>query len=210
MGCGLWPLERSVSYRCTHDERGSLRRTPSYFFIFLHDLIIKNGTNGLLLLSFPLLEYLLLQVIVVEDHDDCNNLILLRFRFPPYLTDPVAIYLIYMLSQSSSYVYRLAADRLALLIDRIGVPEYVPTEFRVQAQQNEGSESVSLAFSTMMLTSIKRRKKMCALPHRPATTSINLLPPELPLPYPSKANANEKKNCVKREIRDEREDMYGG
>lgn len=204
MGCGLWPLERSVSYRCTRDERGSLRRTSSYSFNFLHDLIIKNGTNGLLLLSFPLLEYLLL--IVVEDHDDCNNLLLLRFRFPPYLTDPVAIYL--MLSQS--YVYRLAADRLALLIDRIGVPEYVPTEFRVQAQQNEGLESVSLAFSTMMLTSIKRRKKMRAPPHQPATTSINLLPPELPLPYPSKANANEKKNCVKREIRDEREDMYGG
>lgn len=189
MGCGLWPLERSVSYRCTHDERGSLRRT-SYFFIFLHDLIIKNGTNGLPLLSFPLLECLLL--IVVEDHDDCNNLLLLRFRFPPYLTDPVAIYL--MLSQS--YVYRLAADRLALLIDRIGVPEYVPTEFRVQAQQNEGSESVSLAFSTMMLTSIKRRKKMRAPPHRPATTSINLLPPGLPLPYLSKANANEKKRKI--------------
>lgn len=124
MGCGLWPLERSVSYRCTRDERGSLRRTSSYSFIFLHDLIIKNGTNGLLLLSFPLLEYLLL--IVVEDHDDCNNLLLLPFRFPPYLTDPIAIYL--MLSQS--YVYRLAADRLALLIDRIGVPECVPTEFR--------------------------------------------------------------------------------
>lgn len=206
MGCGLWPLERSVSYRCTRDERGSLRRTSSYSFIFLHDLIIKNGTNGLLLLSFPLLEYLLL--IVVEDHDDCNNLLLLPSRFPPYLTDPVAIYLIYMLSRS--HVSRFAADRLALLIDRIGVPEYVPTEFPVQAQQNEGSESVSLAFSTMMLTSIKRRKKMRAPPHRPATTSINLLPPELPLPYPSKANANEKKNCVKREIRDEREDMYGG
>lgn len=171
MGCGLWPLERSVSYRCTHDERGSLRRTSSYFFIFLHDLIIKNGTNGLLLLSFPLLEYLLL--IVVEDHDDCNNLLLLRFRFPPYLTDPVAIYL--MLSQN--YVCRFAADRLALLIDRIGVPEYVPTEFPVQAQQNEGSENVSLAFSTMMSTSIKRRKKMRAPPqstghhvHQPSTS----------------------------------------
>lgn len=172
MGCGLWPLERSVSYRCTRDERGSLRRTSSYSFIFLHDLIIKNGTNGLLLLSFPLLEYLLL--IVVEDHDDCNNLLLLPFRFPPYLTDPLAIYL--MLSRG--HVCRLAADRLALLIDRIGVPEYVPTEFRyVQAQQNEGSESVSLAFSTMMSTSIKRRKKMCALPqstghhvHQPSTS----------------------------------------
>lgn len=207
MGCGLWPLERSVSYRCTFDERGSLRRTSSYYFIFLHDLIIKNGTNGLLLLSFPLLEYLLL--IVVEDHDDCNNLLLLPSRFPPYLTDPVAIYLIYMLSRS--HVCRFAADRLALLIDRIGVPEFVPPPSSdMQAQQNEGSESVSLTFSTMMLTSIKRRKKMCALPHQSATTTINLLPPELPLPYPSKANANEKKNCVKREIRDERDEMYGG
>lgn len=68
--------------------------SSSYFFIFLHDLVIKNGTNGLLHLSFLLLEYLLL--IVVEDHYDCNNRLLLPLLFPPYLTDPDAMQSIWL------------------------------------------------------------------------------------------------------------------
>lgn len=83
--------------------------SSSYFFIFLHDLVIKNGTNGLLHLSFLLLEYLLL--IVVEDHYDCNNRLLLPFLFPPYLTDPDAMQSIWLVL---CHVRRFTADRLAL------------------------------------------------------------------------------------------------
>lgn len=95
--------------------------SSSYFFIFLHDLVIKNGTNGLLHLSFLLLEYLLL--IVVEDHYDCNNR-LLTIPFSAIFNGSRcnAIYLAYCLVSCAP----LYCGQIGTLIDRIGVPEYAP------------------------------------------------------------------------------------
>lgn len=127
MGYELWPLERRgfVSYLCTRDERGSLRRQLIVLFHFSSRLgyYNKNGTNGLLHLSFLLLEYLLL--IVVEDHYDCNNR-LLTIPFSAIFNGSRcnAIYLAYSVTLVSCAP--LYCGQIGTLIDRIGVPEYAP------------------------------------------------------------------------------------